>query len=263
MANVTAPLNKILSAIYGKDVRKAIYDAIAAINTQVETTTSQEAARSAAESQRAQEETNRNTAEGLRTLSETARQTAEDERKKTIERAQNDFQYFMQESESQLDEMQQKIQQAIDGMTSTGVMLDETLSKSGFAADAKATGEAIASLRAPVRKKEDLIELSEGVSLEETSCVFSDGHMASLIMAATISLAGTPPTLISLCVSPIHPWMDTLGVFVDIHTQKSYPVILSESGDVLLVLPDPSQSSTNPQEPLCIWGNILFLPADP
>ena len=36
MANVTMYLNKILSAVYGKDVRQSIYDSINAINTQVE-----------------------------------------------------------------------------------------------------------------------------------------------------------------------------------------------------------------------------------
>ena len=36
MANVTTYLNKILSAVYGKDVRQSIYDSINAINTQVE-----------------------------------------------------------------------------------------------------------------------------------------------------------------------------------------------------------------------------------
>ena len=35
MANVTTYLNKILSAVYGKDVRQSIYDSINAINTQV------------------------------------------------------------------------------------------------------------------------------------------------------------------------------------------------------------------------------------
>ena len=35
MANVTAYLNKILSAVYGKDVRQSIYDSIYYINSEV------------------------------------------------------------------------------------------------------------------------------------------------------------------------------------------------------------------------------------
>ena len=49
MANVTTYLNKILSAVYGKDVRQSIYDSINAINTQVEGYVSAEKSRVTAE----------------------------------------------------------------------------------------------------------------------------------------------------------------------------------------------------------------------
>lgn len=52
MANVTTYLNKILSAVYGKDVRQSIYDSINAINTQVEGYVSAEKSRVTAEANR-------------------------------------------------------------------------------------------------------------------------------------------------------------------------------------------------------------------
>ena len=52
MANVTGYLNKILSAVYGKDVRQSIYDSINAINTQVEGYVSAEKSRVTAEANR-------------------------------------------------------------------------------------------------------------------------------------------------------------------------------------------------------------------
>lgn len=73
MANVKTHLNKILSAIYGKEVRSAIHDSIDAINTQVETTTS-------AETTRVNAEKNRLTAENERVKTETERIKAENTR---------------------------------------------------------------------------------------------------------------------------------------------------------------------------------------
>lgn len=52
MANVTTYLDKLMSAIYGKDVRKSIYDSIKEINTQVETYSSAETERVSAEKKR-------------------------------------------------------------------------------------------------------------------------------------------------------------------------------------------------------------------
>lgn len=63
MANVTTYLNKIKSAIYGKDVRQSIYDAISAINTQVETYSSAESSRVSAEKTRVSNENSRKAAE--------------------------------------------------------------------------------------------------------------------------------------------------------------------------------------------------------
>ena len=73
MANVTAYLNKILSAVYGKDVRQSIYDSINAINTQVEGYVSAEKSRVTAEA-------NRNSAEKIRVSNENDREAAEEER---------------------------------------------------------------------------------------------------------------------------------------------------------------------------------------
>ncbi len=67
MANVTTYLNKIKSAIYGKDVRQSIYDAISAINTQVETYSSAESTRVSAEKTRVSNENSRKSAETTRT----------------------------------------------------------------------------------------------------------------------------------------------------------------------------------------------------
>ena len=73
MANVTTYLNKILSAVYGKDVRQSIYDSINAINTQVEGYVSAEKSRVTAEA-------NRNSAEKIRVSNENDREAAEEER---------------------------------------------------------------------------------------------------------------------------------------------------------------------------------------
>ncbi len=73
MANVTTYLNKILSAVYGKDVRQSIYDSINAINTQVEGYVS-------AEKSRVTAETNRNSAERIRVSNESSRESAEEDR---------------------------------------------------------------------------------------------------------------------------------------------------------------------------------------
>ena len=59
-------LNKILSAVYGKDVRQSIYDSINAINTQVEGYVSAEKSRVTAEA-------NRNSAEKIRVSNENDR----------------------------------------------------------------------------------------------------------------------------------------------------------------------------------------------
>ena len=66
MANVTTYLNKIKSAIYGKDVRQSIYDAISAINTQVENYNSAESSRVSAEKTRVSNENSRKSAETSR-----------------------------------------------------------------------------------------------------------------------------------------------------------------------------------------------------
>ena len=66
MANVTTYLNKIKSAIYGKDVRQSIYDAISAINTQVENYSSAESTRVIAEKTRVSNENSRKSAETSR-----------------------------------------------------------------------------------------------------------------------------------------------------------------------------------------------------
>ena len=71
MANVTTYLNKILSAVYGKDVRQSIYDSINAINTQVEGYVS-------AEKSRVTAETNRNSAERILVSNESSRESAEE-----------------------------------------------------------------------------------------------------------------------------------------------------------------------------------------
>lgn len=81
MANVKTHLNKILSAIYGKEVRSAIHDSIDAINTQVETTTSAENTRVTAEKNRATAESERAKAEIERAKAENTRVSQENTRK--------------------------------------------------------------------------------------------------------------------------------------------------------------------------------------
>lgn len=82
MANVKTYLNKILSAVYGKDVQGAIHDSIDSINEQVETTTAAENARVSAEKTRVSQENARKTAESGRSAAETARVNAEADRAK-------------------------------------------------------------------------------------------------------------------------------------------------------------------------------------
>jgi hypothetical protein len=93
MANVTTYLNKIKSAIYGKDVRQSIHDAISAINTQVETYSSAE--------------TSRVSAEKTRVSNENSRKSAETSRKST-------FSTLEEQAETLIEEMQEVIDQ---GMT--------------------------------------------------------------------------------------------------------------------------------------------------
>ena len=90
MANVTTHLNKIKAAVYGKDVRQSIYDAISAINTQVETYSS-------AESSRVSAEKTRNT-------NENSRKSAETNREDTFSDLQEAAEELIEEMQSIIDE---------------------------------------------------------------------------------------------------------------------------------------------------------------
>ncbi len=85
MANVTTYLNKILSAVYGKDVRQSIYDSIKAINTQVEDYAAAEQTRVAAETNRCGAETSRTSNESNRESAEADRVEAEEDRQESYE----------------------------------------------------------------------------------------------------------------------------------------------------------------------------------
>ncbi|WP_418968440.1 hypothetical protein [Alloscardovia omnicolens] len=107
MADVKTQLNKIQAAVYGKDVRGAIHDAIDAINEQVDTTTQAENGRKQAESARASAEETRKSQETSRKSAETKRADAESTREAQEQarqvaenkRAQNETRRSNQESE--------------------------------------------------------------------------------------------------------------------------------------------------------------------
>ena len=80
MANIDPYINKIKSAIYGKDVRSSICDGIKAINTQAESITSAEASRVSAEKTRVSNENTRISRENSRVSSESTRNTQESKR---------------------------------------------------------------------------------------------------------------------------------------------------------------------------------------
>ena len=90
MANVTTYLDKIKSAIYGKDVRQSIYDAISAINTQVETYNSAESSRV--------------TAEKTRVSNENSRKSAETSRKSTFFTLEEQAEALIEEMQAVIDE---------------------------------------------------------------------------------------------------------------------------------------------------------------
>ena len=75
MANIDPYINKIKSAIYGKDVRSSICDGIKAINTQAESITSAEASRVSAEKTRVSNENTRISRENSRVSAESSRAT--------------------------------------------------------------------------------------------------------------------------------------------------------------------------------------------
>ena len=75
MASIDPYLNKIKQAIYGKDVRSSICDAIKAINTQADSVTSAESSRVSAERTRVSNENTRISSENKRVSSESARTT--------------------------------------------------------------------------------------------------------------------------------------------------------------------------------------------
>ena len=91
MANVTTYLDKLMSAIYGKDVRQSIYDSIKAINTQVESCTSAESNRVLAETVRISAEKQRVTNENNRKDAESDRVQAEDERMEAEDIRQSNY----------------------------------------------------------------------------------------------------------------------------------------------------------------------------
>lgn len=152
MAQVKPYLEKILSAVYGKDVRGAIHDSIEKINMQVEQTTADEASRKqaekaretaeenrlSAESNRRELETKRQQSELTRTSSENTRQTNEANRIKKDEEREKRIAQLKVDMDGELEQMKKDL--------SKGIRIDQTLSKSGQAADAKATGDAIKKL---------------------------------------------------------------------------------------------------------------------
>lgn len=66
MANIEKELNQMKEAVYGKDVRQSIHDAIKAGNDEIESYTAAEKGRQTAETTRKTNETARQSAEGLR-----------------------------------------------------------------------------------------------------------------------------------------------------------------------------------------------------
>lgn len=110
MASITTYLNKIKSAVYGKDVRQSIYDSINAINTQVNTYTSAEESRVSAEQSRADAESlrqnaeaDRETAETERADAETAREDAETARTEEYTELKNTMRNLLSDLQGALD----------------------------------------------------------------------------------------------------------------------------------------------------------------
>lgn len=106
MANVTTYLDKLMSAIYGKDVRQSIYDSIKAINTQVEAYSSAESNRVSAEASRAGSERVRVTNENSRKSAESERVQAEDERIDAEEMRQSNYDALASATEQLLKDLQ-------------------------------------------------------------------------------------------------------------------------------------------------------------
>ncbi|HES5012756.1 TPA: hypothetical protein VOS29_000297 [Streptococcus pyogenes] len=252
MANVKTYLSKILSAVYGKDVRGAIHDSIAAINQQVETTTSGEANRVQAEKERASAETSRKNAETERTNAEALRQNAESSRnedEKKRENSTNELKSRMNEKlntvDQKISEMQNRVQEAIDAVPKSVLTLDATLSKEGYAADAKTTGDAIAVLRkGKERKIFPLTSSNPAVVFKQESYLIVEGPFATLYFTASIrSLTDNSfGPLLALCVSPIKPASAIVGTAFIMEEEYSRPLIMLETGALCLMI-NPNQSS--------------------
>lgn len=121
MANVKTYLSKILSAVYGKDVRGAIHDSIAAINQQVETTTAAESARIAAEKTRISQENARKSAEITRAAQEETRKHNETTRTAQESTRQTTFTKLRTDIDTKLKQLDQAIAGA------GAVLIDPTL----------------------------------------------------------------------------------------------------------------------------------------
>lgn len=100
MAKIQTYLDKILSAVYGKDVRSSIYDSIKAMNDEVEENREAEKARIANEERRNSSEKQRDLNEKERANDETKRQQAEESRK-LHQKEQEKLEKLWQENESQ------------------------------------------------------------------------------------------------------------------------------------------------------------------
>lgn len=263
MAKIQEQLTKILSAVYGKDVRNAIHDSIFAINKEVEKATSSEAIRTQDERKRASAEEKRQGAEQMRTSAENTRVHAEESRavaenarvdaERLRQNAQQDFARSFSSLKYETKEMVQNL------MDASKLLPDKTLSKEGFPADAKATGDKIAHID---QLKMQTYELGEdegfgeesGVSIDSSSVISVFGSLAVIHLEVVIfDIANNViENELPLCWTPFRLNNSYIGLAVDRDSKKHFAYRIDEHGEIRLLL-DPlfasEYSSSEPEYP--------------
>ena len=170
MANISTYLQKILSSVYGRDVRQSIHDGISAINDEVATYNAKEQSRVNAEKTREANETRRNTAESQRATAENARVTEETKRNQAENtRETAETRRKSEETQRVASENERKAQFEI--IKNSFVTVDESLTVAGRAADAKLVGEALGAIGYNLASKDAAIATIEQniVELEQST----------------------------------------------------------------------------------------------
>ena len=255
MANVKTYLSIILSAVYGKDVRGAIHDSIAAINTQVETTTAAESARIAAEKTRISQENARKSAEITRAAQEETRKHNETTRTAQESTRQTTFTKLRTDIDTKLKQLDQAIAGA------GAVLIDPTLTKQGQAADAKAVSDQLSKVNhrltsvIPEFQAFTLTAPSDKVVVSDMSKIKKYGKICVLSFSVTVKENTSTDGLQPLCVSPIAEDESSIGFATAIaygDGAANYPAFIIDSV-VGALIPGPVAY------PLNLLGSITFI----